>query len=103
MQSPRAASEEDDNSPQKRANSRSQDRPGSRPILRVGVGVVVVDIRPDDAEEHKVDDHDDHGGQESQEGDDGGEERTDHARAQGEDEGDEVQAAGDRVEDHGLG
>jgi len=98
----RAARQEHNDGGQQRADGRRQRRPRRRAKRGVEVGVVV-DVGLDDAEEHKVDDHDDHRHDEGQECNHASQERPDHARAEGEEEGDEVEAAGDGVQDHGPG
>lgn len=98
----RAARQEDNDGGNKRADGRRQHRPrrGAKVGLVVGV---VIDVGPDDAEQHKVDDHDGHRDDEGQERNHGGQEGPEHTGAEGEEERDKVQAAGDGVQDHGLG
>lgn len=103
VQPRRAASEEDDDCTQQRADGRDQDRPSCSTVMSVGVGAVVIDIGSDNAEQDKVDDHDDHGGEEGHQRDNGRQERTDDSSAGGKKEGNKIQAAGDRVEDHDAG
>lgn len=103
MQPRRAAGEENNDSTQQGADGRSQDRPSCSTVVSVGVGGIIIDIGSDDAEQDEVDDHDDHGGEEGHERNNGRQEGTDNPGTGSEEEGDEVQTAGDGVKDHNAG
>ena len=103
MHSRRAASKEQHQGAQQRANRTDKGRPRGSAILGTAIGTVVIDVAANDGKQHKVDNHDGAGDQESQQGDHGSQEGSHEPGAEGEDERDEVEAAGDGVQDHGLG
>lgn len=74
MHATRAASEEDDNCADQRADSRNKNSPGSRAVVGTGASAVVVDVGPDDAKQDKVDDHSDGRDQEGKQSHQGSEE-----------------------------
>ena len=98
-----AAAEEEDDGADQGADGGDQDGPGGGAVVGAGTSSIVVNVGLDDAEEHEVNDQDDAGNQEGDEGHQGGEERPDDAGAESQQEADEVDTAGDRVEDHSLG
>lgn len=101
----RAAREKHHHRPNQRANGRHQNRPRSGAIVRSRTRICtpIIHIALDNAEEHKVDDARDSGDQESEQRDDRRQKGPDGACAEGKEEGDEVDAAGDGVENHGAG
>lgn len=66
------------------------------------VVVVAVDVRLDDAEGDKIEDHDDEGNNKSEGGDQGSQEGTNPAGAEGKKKSNKVETACDGVQDHGF-
>jgi hypothetical protein len=99
-----AAGDEDEDGGDEGQNGGGQDAPGGGAVAgRDAVDAVPADPSADHAEEDKVADDGDGGEEEAQGGDAGGQQGDQDALAQGEQEGDEEEAAGDGVQDHDVG
>jgi len=97
------ASEQNNEHAQEQANHSRQASPHADAVVRHTPAPVTIDVVLDDAEERKVNGHDDEGDDPREGRDDGAEEGADHAGTAGEEEGDESDSACDRMQDHGVG
>lgn len=103
MEAGAAAGEEDDDGGDEVADGGDEQGPDGGAELGGGARARVVDGALEDGEADEVGDEDDEGDDEGEQADQGGQERADHAGAQGEQEGDEGQAGRHGVQHHDVG